>query len=154
MTKKLFTTLIVIVMLAIITSTGFADKNQYDITISKPGVAWTIAPCPAPGTFGDTWKFINASPTVAIMVKVWNKNGTVTTHNIPALSFDIHTIALGDCEIKVFDPAGTQELVECAGAYCNTTPTLTQWGIFILIALMVGSAVFIMLKRRNATVPA
>ena len=153
MSKKLFTTLIFIVMLAIITSTGFADKTTYEITISKPGVAWTISPCPAPGTYGDQWKFINSS-AVAIMVKVWNKNGTDTTLNIPSLNFTIYNIKVGDCEIKVFDPTGAQELVECAGGYCNTTPTLTQWGIFTLIALIVGSAVFIMLKRRKATVPA
>jgi len=33
-------------------------------------------------------------------------------------------------------------------------PTLTEWGIIILIALLVGSTVFIMLRRRKASVPA
>jgi hypothetical protein len=33
------------------------------------------------------------------------------------------------------------------------TPTMTQWGLIILVALIVGSAVFIMLRRRRA-VPA
>jgi hypothetical protein len=34
------------------------------------------------------------------------------------------------------------------------TPTMTQWGVIVLVALIVGSAVFIMLRRRRATVPA
>jgi hypothetical protein len=33
-------------------------------------------------------------------------------------------------------------------------PTLTQWGAIILVALLIASAVFIMLRRRKATVPA
>jgi plastocyanin len=35
------------------------------------------------------------------------------------------------------------------GQYC--TPTLTQWGIIILIALLVGSGAFIILRRKKAT---
>jgi hypothetical protein len=33
-------------------------------------------------------------------------------------------------------------------------PTLTQWGVIILVALLILSAIYIMLKRRKATVPA
>jgi len=33
------------------------------------------------------------------------------------------------------------------------TPTITQWGLIILVALLVSSAVFILLKRRKTTVP-
>jgi len=36
---------------------------------------------------------------------------------------------------------------------CPGTPTLTQWGLIILVVLLIGSAVFIMLRRRKA-VPA
>lgn len=35
-----------------------------------------------------------------------------------------------------------------------SVPSLTQWGIIILVALMISSAIFILLKRRKATVPA
>ena len=35
-----------------------------------------------------------------------------------------------------------------------TVPTMTQWGVIILVVLIVGSAVFIMVRRRKATVPA
>jgi hypothetical protein len=38
--------------------------------------------------------------------------------------------------------------------FCAIIPTLTQWGVIILVALLVGSAVFIMLRRRKAAVPA
>lgn len=35
-----------------------------------------------------------------------------------------------------------------------TIPTLTQWGVIILAVLIVASAVFIMIRRKRATVPA
>lgn len=35
-----------------------------------------------------------------------------------------------------------------------TVPTMTQWGIIILVALLIGSGVFVMLRRRKAAVPA
>jgi len=35
-----------------------------------------------------------------------------------------------------------------------TVPTLTQWGIVILVLLILGSAIFIMLRRRKVPVPA
>jgi hypothetical protein len=36
----------------------------------------------------------------------------------------------------------------------TTVPTMTQWGVIILAALIVASAVYIMVRRRRATVPA
>jgi hypothetical protein len=35
-----------------------------------------------------------------------------------------------------------------------TVPTLTQWGVIILAVLIVASAIYIMVRRRRATVPA
>jgi hypothetical protein len=35
-----------------------------------------------------------------------------------------------------------------------TVPTLTQWGVVILVLLILGSAIFIMLRRRKVPVPA
>lgn len=158
MLKKLFFSLTLITMVALVTSLAFGEgKNQYDITISKPGVAWQIAPDDPLGLFGDTWNIINANSAVSILVKIWNQNtNTMTEYTIPALGNTIHTIAVGDCELKVFDATGTQELVEKAVAYCSTreTPTLTQWGVIILVALIIASAIFIMVRRRRATVPA
>jgi hypothetical protein len=37
---------------------------------------------------------------------------------------------------------------------CHQTPTLTEWGLIILVALLIGSGVFVMLRRRKAAVPA
>ena len=37
--------------------------------------------------------------------------------------------------------------------YCDT-PTLTQWGMIILVALLIASTAFILLKRRKSAVPA
>jgi hypothetical protein len=44
------------------------------------------------------------------------------------------------------------ELTEYKRAYY--VPTVTQWGIIVLVALLIVSAVFVMLKRRKAMVPA
>jgi hypothetical protein len=38
--------------------------------------------------------------------------------------------------------------------FAANVPTMTQWGIVILVALIMGSAVFIMVRRRRAAVPA
>lgn len=35
-----------------------------------------------------------------------------------------------------------------------TVPTMTQWGVIVLVALLLASAIFIMVRRRKATVPA
>lgn len=37
---------------------------------------------------------------------------------------------------------------------CPGTPTMTEWGIAVLVFLLIGTAVFIMVRRRRATVPA
>ena len=57
-----------------------------------------------------------------------------------------------------FDLATPTEEVDAIEAFpwyggCRT-PTLTQWGLIILIALLVVSTVFVMLRRRKAAVPA
>jgi hypothetical protein len=36
----------------------------------------------------------------------------------------------------------------------GTTPTMTYWGMIILVILIVGSGIFVMLKRRKVAVPA
>jgi hypothetical protein len=36
----------------------------------------------------------------------------------------------------------------------SNVPTITQWGVIVLVALIVASAIYIMLRRRRATVPA
>ncbi len=38
--------------------------------------------------------------------------------------------------------------------YPTQTPTLTQWGLIILVGLLIASTVFIVLRRRKAAVPA
>jgi len=34
------------------------------------------------------------------------------------------------------------------------TPALTEWGLIILVALLIASTIFVMLRRRKAAVPA
>jgi hypothetical protein len=156
MLKRLLFVVLLTMVAVLVSSLALAgDKDQYDITISKIGAAWHIAPCPLPGGFGDTWRFINASPTVGIVVKVWNQNNnTVTSYAIPASGNAVHTIAVSDCEVKVFDETDSEELVECIAIECRGVPTLTQWGIIALVILILGSAVFVMVRRKKSAVPA
>lgn len=55
-----------------------------------------------------------------------------------------------------FDLDPPTEEVDAIEAYPapRSTPTLTEWGLVILVALLIGSAVFVMLRKRKATVPA
>jgi hypothetical protein len=56
---------------------------------------------------------------------------------------------------KIHLKKNPSNIVECVGQYAEErqTPTLTQWGLIILVGLIVASGVFIMLRRRRA-VPA
>jgi hypothetical protein len=151
MLKKLLASSMFIIMIALVASLAVGQTN-YNVTISQVGSAVQIAPCPLPGVANDTWTFQN-NLAQAIVIKVWNKTAhTVTTYNVSALGSQVHTIAAGDCEVKVFDESD-HELAECRTVQCQT-PTLTQWGIITLVVLLIGSAVFIMLRRRKAAVPA
>ena len=150
MLKKIVFSVVFITMIAFVTSLAFGAN--YNITISGP--PWQIAPCPVPGVATDTLTFTNNS-AIPIVVKVWNKNtGVVTSYPIAATEDTVHTIAAGDCEVKVFDTEDPpKELVECMTAQCQV-PTLTQWGIIGLVALILVSTIFIMLRRKRAVVSA
>jgi len=71
---------------------------------------------------------------------------TLTISSAPSLGPKLCGQILGDQMDRLW--SGRSFIVD------GQTPTLTQWGIIIMITLIVGSAVFIMLKRRKATVPA
>ncbi len=72
---------------------------------------------------------------------------------------DMYNISAGKAVIyraKVYlnsDPSNVVEYVGQFQAAESAIPTLTQWGLIILVALLVTSAVFIMLKKRKATMP-
>jgi hypothetical protein len=44
--------------------------------------------------------------------------------------------------------------IEAYPAQPRSTPALSEWGLIILIALLIGSATYVMLRRRKAAVPA
>jgi hypothetical protein len=46
------------------------------------------------------------------------------------------------------------DAIEAYPGWYQQTPTLTQWGLIILVALVVVSTIFVMLRRRKAAVPA
>jgi hypothetical protein len=54
----------------------------------------------------------------------------------------------------VVDGAGEQDSVEAVISVYREQPTLTQWGIIALVILILVSAVFIMVRRKKAAVPA
>jgi hypothetical protein len=60
--------------------------------------------------------------------------------------FDVHT-AFGVQKDEV-------DAIEAGPTPWQQTPTLTGWGLIILVALLIGSTVFVILRRRKAAVPA
>lgn len=74
------------------------------------------------------------------------------------LYHDSHTWNTAFPVATTFDLDPATEEVDAIEAYPynypTQTPTLTQWGLIILVALLIASTVFIVLRRRKAVVPA
>jgi hypothetical protein len=77
----------------------------------------------------------------------------------PPLRFEVPNPPKGSAVVywasDVYLNSAPSNVVQYVGQYAEQrqTPTLTQWGVIILVALLIGSTVFIMLRRRK-TVPA
>jgi hypothetical protein len=113
---------------------------------------WSMDPCPIEYVVGDILQFTN-NASVDIVVKVWNQDHTVDTYSIAVGNSANHTTAAGDVEVKVFDTDGNQ-VFECKAGTTAGIPTMTQWGMIILIALIIGSGVLLITRRKKATVTA
>lgn len=137
----------------------FAQNTReiYQIDITCDTSVLHITPCPLPGISGDTWRFINfTSDSLQLRIPIC----------VGKKQFNIYTLASGDSVDHVIGmwDAGLLVLLVKLGdnkeiAYCDRVhppqcSTLGQWGIIALVALLISSAVFIMQRRRRATVPA
>jgi hypothetical protein len=121
------------------------------ISISGTENAWVILPPPPIRVnTGQTLRIWN-DLLIIIKVKIWNRDGSIAEYTIPPGGYVDHLVqkAVIPCELKVFKLSG-QELVEGMFAQCQT-PTLTQWGLIILVALIVFST-WVVLRRRRAVV--
>lgn len=108
---------------------------------------------------GETVTFRMNTTGVGVCSTGVNVNGAT-----PIGNFDL---TLGDpAEVITFPDTGMYEydVTELAGPRGITHgkvevrtefgPTLTEWGIIALVVLILGSAAFIMLRRKKASVPA
>jgi hypothetical protein len=128
---------------------AFFATGPVPVTINPE--SHTFVPCPIRVAPPGIIRFYNASPSITIVVKIWNKVTHATTSiTIPPLGYQDHTVETGECEIKVFNSATGDEIFECTTEQCQT-PTLTQWGLIILVALIVFST-WVVLRRRRAVV--
>jgi hypothetical protein len=129
------------------------EEPQDSVIIYPEG--HSIVPCPIPYPPCTDMSILNASASIRIIVKIWNRSGggSWVAYSIDPGAYAKHHVEDGDCEMKVFDYETHNEIVECFFVQCKT-PTLTQWGLITLVGLLFASAIFIMLRRRKAAVPA
>ncbi len=91
----------------------------------------------------DSVKLKGDSPIDSCWLSPANPQKVVTFTNLGIYHYWVTDLAAVDTAYGV---------VNVLASYC--TPTLTDWGIIILIGLIISSAVFILLRRRKATVSA
>jgi hypothetical protein len=141
-------------------ATAMAQKTPQVVTIT----------CPDGGdpSIGNPNARVSIGETVTFSVVCAGANGCVSGVNVsgvaPIGNFNLTPAAPQNT--ITFNTAGTYEydVTKLKGGkgpshgvvvvYDPAVPTLTQWGIIALIALVLGSAVFLMLRRKKAAVPA
>lgn len=117
--------------------------------------------------FQDQWEdSLDRNPIGKILEVVWPSNyyqyrfhlnswidtdggGTLS----PCDTIDMIDEQTGDTTWWHVEAVKTDVKIDAHGRI-RQQPTLTQWGAIILVALLIASAVFIMLRRRKATMPA
>jgi plastocyanin len=150
-----------VVALLLSFSVSIAEKEPQVVTIT----------CPLGGepNIGNPLARISAGETVTFNAVCTGDDGCVDGVNVtgaaPIGNFDL-TPPDNQQQVITFPSAGTYEydVTKLGGGKGIThgvvevsstaVPTMTQWGIMILVALMIGSAVFMALRRRRAAVPA
>lgn len=131
------------------------EKDEiYQVNITHDTSGWHISPCPLPGILGDTWRFTNStSDTIYLAIPICV--GKENTHFYTLAPGDTVDHLVGGMDWGVWVRVLPHGLVaRCGREYPPTCPTLTQWGTIVLVALLVGSTVFVMLRRREAGIPA
>lgn len=108
---------------------------------------------PPPPPVGTTWHEVWPlySPTFQIDAAFKDSLHTTTADTLRTC---IYVHFQGDDWWHVEDVSTDITLDSHIETYCPEIPTLTQWGLIILVILLISSGVFIGLKRRKRTVPA
>jgi hypothetical protein len=134
------------------------EKGEiYQIDITYDTLGLHISPCPLPGISGDTWRIINSTPdTIYLFIPVCVGKGNSHSYILADGDSIDHVIGAWDFGLRVLllQHQDNRQIAECDRVYTPTCPALTQWGIIILIVLMMGSAIFIGLRKKKAAVPA
>ena len=157
--RILLSGMVLAIVLVTLPMSAFAQKGiDYHAHILRDGATWVLVPCPPHKGHqvqaGDRWGFINGEQ-VPVMVVIRSRDGTIHCYNVAPGDTVYHVIGakqVSEAEIKMF--LGECPLDEADSVIyeaCHTqTPTTTQWGIMILIVLMIGSGIFIISKKRKA----
>ncbi len=124
-------------------------------------VGYSLAPLsnPTGGRWHSFWP--PAYPPRPDSIALLDQATTDEQHQTPAdtlrtciyVHFVGDALGLGDYWWHVEDVA-IDVLVHYEDPPTPGVPTTTQWGLIILVALILGSAIFIMVRRRRAAVPA
>ncbi|MCK4224766.1 MAG: hypothetical protein KAX39_06275 [candidate division Zixibacteria bacterium] len=133
---------------------GQTEGEVYQVDILHDEQGWHIEPCPLPGYSGDTWRIRNfASDTICvkILIIVDKKNPPFYIYTLAPTDSTDHPIGQWDCGIVAFlgpCPPSGYPLTMCERP-CG--PALTQWGIIVLVMLLIASTAFI-LRRKKQTI--
>ncbi len=111
-----------------------------------------IVPCPLPGTFGDTWRFTNStSDTVNLAIFICVGKQDPNYYILASGDSVDHAINAIEAFVRVAMPR-LGKVTQCGRENPPGCPTLTPWGIIILVGFIVVSAIHIMVRRKRATV--
>jgi hypothetical protein len=131
---------------------GQMEGEIYQVDILHDEQGWYIEPCPLPGYSGATWRITNFSSDtvcVQILMIVDKKNPPFYIYTLPPTDSTDHPIGQWDCGIAAFlgaCPPSGYPLTMCERP-CG--PALTQWGIIVLVMLLIVSTAFILKRKRQ-----
>jgi hypothetical protein len=162
-TKIIVMSLCLLLVLILATNVGFAGKKYLTVRCDTAGGGWRFDPPNVPPPPGH--HYIVASTDTFVVT-----NACDTTANVYFM-----TESGGESGGDIIDNDSTRNIIlsgrknersicltKYGKAYLplyyhirfSDVPSLTQWGIIILVVLMVASGIFIMVRRRKAAVPA
>jgi hypothetical protein len=162
MKKTLVPVLIALFVVALLSNVSAGEKRPIIIQCAAGPASPAVVPetlviCPAEvatftttlgagaGGCGDSVKVVGVAPINTFWLTTISPMKTVQFPAAGLYSYTATTYSGGLVQGTV------SGWVNVRSSGC---PTMTQWGVIIMVALIVGSAVFIMARRRRAMVPA
>ncbi len=125
------------------TTVVFRDTLSNDTMYVEYVCGYDTCPPPLGYPFSVLWHEILPEYCNSHEITGFSDNGDGILSTCDYAQFD------GDPEWWHVEDVATDILVQSIPD--PTVPTLTQWGVIVLVALLISSAIFIMLRRRKAT---